>query len=168
MTVAVLTKILCRFDQLLSPFWPMLVAVLTNGCRRFDSSCRRFDHCCRRFGVSPFWHVAVFVVAVPTCRRYDRYPKKRPFFHVLEGHISETAWPTSRKICTDLFLGIICTCAKFHRNRRGDSQTIGWSDMEWPLCDQLRNPNKTAAAGFLPSPTTSENQRQHYNLIAHL
>ena len=74
MTVAVLTEILRRFDQWLSPFWPMLVAVLTNGCRRFDSSCRRFDSSCRRFGVSPFWHVAVFVVAVPTCRRYDRYP----------------------------------------------------------------------------------------------
>ena len=44
----------------------MLVAVLTNGCRRFDSSCRRFDHCCRRFEVSPFWRVAVFVVAVMT------------------------------------------------------------------------------------------------------
>ena len=29
---------------------------------------------CRRFGVSPFWRVAVFVVAVPTCRRYDQYP----------------------------------------------------------------------------------------------
>ena len=53
----------------------MVVAVLTNGCRRFDSSCRHFDHCCRRFWVSPFWHVAVFVVAVPTCRRYDRYPQ---------------------------------------------------------------------------------------------
>ena len=56
----------------------MLVAVLTNACRRFDSGCRRFDHCCRRFGVSPFWHVAVFVVAVPTCHRYDRYPCVAP------------------------------------------------------------------------------------------
>ena len=33
-----------------------------------------------------------------------------------------------------IFLGIICKCAKFHRNRRGDSQTIGWSDTEWPSC----------------------------------
>ena len=78
MTVAVLTKILRRFDQNSSAVWTkiMLVTVLTNGCRRFDLSCRRFDHCCRRFGVSSFWHVAVFVVAVPTCRRYDRYPSE--------------------------------------------------------------------------------------------
>ena len=32
-----------------------------------------------------------------------------------------------------IFLGIICECAKFHQNRRGDSQTIGWSDTEWPI-----------------------------------
>ena len=31
------------------------------------------------------------------------------------------------------FLGNLCTCAKFHRNRRGDSQTIGWSDTDWPM-----------------------------------
>ena len=39
------------------PFW--FVAVLTIGCRRFDSTCRRFDHGCRRLGLSPFWLVAV-------------------------------------------------------------------------------------------------------------
>ena len=32
-----------------------------------------------------------------------------------------------------MFLGIICKYAKFHRNRRGDSQTIIWSDTEWPI-----------------------------------
>ena len=58
--------------------------------------------------------------------------KKRPLFHFLEGHISETARPTSRKIFTEFFLGIICKCAKFNLNRRGDSQTIVWSDTEWP------------------------------------
>ena len=59
----------------------MVVAVLTNGCRRFDLclvavlttivavlACRRFG--CRRFG-----SVAVLVVAVSTCRRSDLYPR---------------------------------------------------------------------------------------------
>ena len=67
----------------------MVVAVLTNGCRRFDLclvavlttivavlviavlACRRFG--CRRFG-----SVAVLVVAVSTCRRSDLYPSINP------------------------------------------------------------------------------------------
>ena len=85
--VAVLTyTIFVTIDQWLSPFWPMVVAVLTNGCRHFDLClvavlttivavlvcrrvalspvwlspfwiCRRFG--CRRFDLSPFWPVSV-------------------------------------------------------------------------------------------------------------
>ena len=36
LVVAVLTIGCRRFDQRSSPFWPMTVAVLTNDCRRFD------------------------------------------------------------------------------------------------------------------------------------
>ena len=46
----------------------MLVAVLTNGCRRFDSSCRRLDSSCRRFGV------AVLACRRFCCRRSDLSP----------------------------------------------------------------------------------------------
>ena len=60
MTVAVLTKIIRRFDQCLSPFWLMVVAVLTAVVAVLE--CRRFD--VSAFLLSPFW----------TCRRYDRYP----------------------------------------------------------------------------------------------
>ena len=48
--------------------------------------------------------------------------KNDPFSVFLEGHISETARPTSRKIFTEFFLGIISKCAKFHRNRSRVSQ----------------------------------------------
>ena len=57
----------------------MLVAVFDY----FDlwlSSCRRFDCVCRRFGLSPFCRVAVFVVVVPICRRYDGYPIEASVF----------------------------------------------------------------------------------------
>ena len=77
----------------------MVVAVLTNGCRRFDLClvavlttivavlvCRRVGLspfwfvavlACRRFGCRRFGSVAVLVVAVSTCRRSDLYPTDR-------------------------------------------------------------------------------------------
>ena len=58
--------------------------------------------------------------------------QKTTFFHFLEGYISETAWLTSQKICTDFVLGIICKCAKFNRKQRGDCA-------HKPLVDLTRN-----------------------------
>ena len=87
--VAVLTIGCRRFDHRLSPFWPKIFSVLTNDCRRFDQwlspfwlivvavltyALSPFWPQLSPFLLSPFWRVAVFVVAVPTCRRYDLYP----------------------------------------------------------------------------------------------
>ena len=36
--------------------------------------------------------------------------KNDPFFHFLEGHISETARPTSRKIFTEFFRHYLQVC----------------------------------------------------------
>ena len=63
MLVAVLTNACRRFDYGCRRF--------DSSCRRFDSSCHRFDHCCRCFGVSLF-----LLSPFRTCRRYDRYPFK--------------------------------------------------------------------------------------------
>ena len=86
--VAVLTIGCRRFDHRLSPFWPK-ISVLTNDCRRFDQwlspfwlivvavltyALSPFWPQLSPFLLSPFWRVAVFVVVVPTCRRYDLYP----------------------------------------------------------------------------------------------
>ena len=69
MTVAVLTKILRRFDQWLSQFLLMVVAVLTRVVAVLTRVVAVLE--CRRFGMSPFLLSPFRLVAVMTGTRED-------------------------------------------------------------------------------------------------